>query len=308
MSTTVRTERDRRRPVWSYWREYVSVAPFFVLFLAFGIVPLGFAVFLSMQSWDGLGPFEFVGLAQFEELFGDSQFWTAVTNTVVIFLLGQIPVVLGALVAASILSRPGLRGKGFYSTLLFLPQVTSLVAVAVVFQSLFSNEFGIINNFLQMLGVDKLPWMTDTLLVKVVIAAMVVWRGLGFFLVVFLAGMAAIPTDVYDAARIDGAGPVRTFWSITLPLLRPSIIFVSLTGTIAGLQMYTEPRVLFDGTSGPNDAALTMMLMQVQYMGGAAGGRIPDLGYATVIGWAVFVILVFVAVFNTRLLRLAERD
>lgn len=298
----------RRRPIWSYWREYISVAPFFVLFAAFGLVPLGFAVFLSLQSWDGLGAYEFVGFAQFERLFGDERFVTAGVNTVVIFVLGQIPVVLGALIAASILSRPGLKGKGFYSTLLFLPQVTSLVAVAVVFQSLFSNEYGIINNFLVGIGLDRLPWMSDTLLVKIVIAAMVIWRGLGYFLVVFLAGMSAIPTDVYDAARIDGAGAIRTFWSITLPLLRPSIIFVSLTGTIAGLQMFTEPRVLFDGGSGPNDGALTMMLMQVQYMGGGAGQRIPDLGYATVIGWAVFAILIVVAIFNTRLLRLAERD
>ena len=296
----------RDKSIRSFWREYLAISPFYVLFAVFGIFPLIYGIYLSTQKWDGLGPSTFVGFDQFVRLFNDSQFYTSVFNTVAIFIIGLVPAIIGALLAACILSQAKLRASGFYQTLLFLPQMTSLVAVAIVFQSLFGNNFGLINHFLTSFGFGALPWLSNTWLVKIVIACMVIWRGLGYFMVVFLAGIAAIPSEIYDAGKVDGAGAVRSFWSLTLPLLRPSIVFVALIGTISGFHLFTEPNVLFPGTGGPNNSGLSMMLLQVQYFGGSAGIRIPDLGYATVVGWAVFVILLGVSVFNSRLLRSAE--
>jgi ABC-type sugar transport system permease subunit len=127
---------------------------------------------------------------------------------------------------------------------------------------------------------------------KLVIAMMVVWRGFGYFLILFMAGISAIDRSIGEAAQIDGAGAVRVFRSITLPLLTPTMVFVTLTGAIAGMQIFTEPQLLFKGTGGPNNGSLTMMLLQYEYLGGiGSSGTVqlvkPDLGFAAVIGWVI---------------------
>ncbi|UFS58729.1 carbohydrate ABC transporter permease [Subtercola endophyticus] len=255
-----------------------------------------------------MGQPQYVGLAQWERLFTTGDFWYAAGNTFLIFALGMIPVVIGALIAAVVLSQPRLRGRAFYQSAFFLPQVTSLVVVAVVFQALFSTRFGLVNAVAKFFGLAQLDWLTNPWGIRIVIALMIIWRGFGYFLVVFMAGLTAIDTSLFEAARMDGAGPLRMFSSVTVPLLRPTLIFVALTGTISGLQIFTEPQLLFSGTGGPGQAGLTMMLLQYQYLGGpgvtAATAPVhTDLGYATVIGWAIFLILIGIAAINARLLR-----
>lgn len=296
----------RTKSLRHYWREYLSIAPFFILFACFGIAPLIYAVYLSMLSWDGLGEPSFVGFAQFERLLTSGDFANALWNTVVIFLLGQIPVVVGALIAAVLLSHPKVRGRAFYQTFFFLPQVTSIVAIAVVFQSLFSEGYGVINRLLGIFGIDAVPWLTSPWGVKIVIALMIIWHGLGYFMVIFLAGISGIDPALYEAAELDGAGPLRRFVSITLPMLRPTLIFVIVTGSIGGLQLFTQPQVLLNGSAGPGDSGLTMMYLQVMYMGGSASGNnvVPDLGYAAAIGWGIFIVLVGLAAMNARFLRM----
>lgn len=309
MSITEDKASIKRKPLRMYWREYLSISPFFVVFTLFSAFPLFYALYLVTQSWDGLGQMQFVGVSQIVRLFTGGEFGLALWNTILIFLMAQIPVVIGALIAAFLLSRPKVRAKGFYQTMLFLPQVTSLVAVAVVFQSLFSDSFGLINKVIAWLGLPPVPWMSNPWLIKLVIALTVIWRGLGYFMVVFLSGIAAIPREVEEAAIVDGAGPVRLFWSVILPLLRPTIVFVIVTGTISGFQIFAEPQVLFNqagGSGGPGNAALTLMLLQTQYIGGANLSVVPDLGYATAVGWGIFIILILLAVLNSRLLSLAD--
>jgi cellobiose transport system permease protein len=143
---------------------------------------------------------------------------------------------------------------------------------------------------------------------------MIIWRGFGYFLIIFMAGMASIDQSLFEAARVDGAGPRRIFTAITIPLLVPTIVFVALTGTISGLQIFTEPQILFTGSTsvgGPNSAGMTLMLLQYQYLGGVGSSDIsvqPDLGFASVIGWVIFVLLIVVAVTNNRLLRNSWRE
>nr|WP_231747334.1 sugar ABC transporter permease [Auraticoccus cholistanensis] len=223
--------------------------------------------------------------------------------------MGQVPVVIGALVAAVLLSRRGLRGAGVYQTLFFLPQVTSVVAIAVVFQSLFSQSYGIVNRLLSMVGIGPVPWLESAWGVKVVIALMIIWQTTGYFMVIFLAGLAAIDPALYEAATLDGAGGVQRFFHITLPMLRPTIIFVLVTGTISGFQLFTQPQVLLNGGTGPFDSGLTMMYLQVRYLGSSGSGTavFPDLGYAAAIGWAIFVVLVVLAAVNAAVLRRNRR-
>ncbi len=304
--------RTRRTRYLAHWREYVAVSPFFVLFIAFSAIPLGYAVYISMRSWSGLGPSTYVGDAQWVRLFTTSEFWSAAGNTVLIFLMGQVPVVVGALIAAIVLSQQRLRGRGFYQTAFFLPQVTSLVVVAIVFEAVFGNEFGIIDMFLRMLHLHQIQFMSGAWGARFVIALMIIWRGFGFFLVVFMAGLAAIDKSLFEAARIDGAGPVRTVWSVTLPALRPTVIFASLTGVISGLQIFTEPQVLFGG-GGPGNGGMTMMLLQYEYLGGpglsmTTSPVTPDLGWATVIGWATFALLLVVALVTYRFMNTSDED
>lgn len=302
-------KRKRDQPRWRrsarYWREYLSISPFFILFAAFGLAPLIYSVHLSTLSWSGLGEAEFVGLDQFRRVLFDGEFALAFRNTVVIFVMGQIPVVIGALVGAVLLSNKRLIGRGFYQTLFFLPQVTSIVAIAIIFQSLFSRDYGIINRLLEMVGLSGVPWLTSPLGVQVVIALMIIWHSLGFFMVIFLAGLSGIDPSLYEAAEIDGASPSRRFFSITLPLLRPTIVFVAITGSIGGMQLFTQPQVLLNGGTGPGDSGLTMMYLQVMYLGtGSSASVMPDLGYAAAIGWAIFFVLIILAAVNARFLKL----
>ncbi|MVA74699.1 ABC transporter permease subunit [Auraticoccus sp. F435] len=307
--STTPAPRRRRGGVLRHWREYLAIAPFYVLFLAFGLVPLLYAVQLSTISWDGLADPVFVGLDQFRRVLFGGEFGVALVNTVVIFFMGQVPVVIGALVAAVLLSRRGLRGAGVYQTLFFLPQVTSVVAIAVVFQSLFSQSYGIVNRLLSMVGIGPVPWLESAWGVKVVIALMIIWQTTGYFMVIFLAGLAAIDPALYEAATLDGAGGVQRFFHITLPMLRPTIIFVLVTGTISGFQLFTQPQVLLNGGTGPFDSGLTMMYLQVRYLGSSGSGTavFPDLGYAAAIGWAIFVVLVVLAAVNAAVLRRNRR-
>ncbi|HEX4402871.1 MAG TPA: sugar ABC transporter permease [Galbitalea sp.] len=280
----------------------------------FGIIPLIYAIYLSLLKWDGLSNPIFVGGAQWVRLFTTPDVWQALGNTVLIFAFGQIPVILGALVGASLLSQPRLRFRSFYQTAFFLPQVTSLVAVAIVFQSIFSDKYGLMNDVLKAIGLPQQGWLSNSWEIKAVIALMIIWRGFGYFLIIFMAGMSSIDQSLFEAARVDGAGPRRIFTAITIPLLIPTIVFVALTGTIAGLQIFTEPQVLFSGSTsagGPNNAGMTMMLLQYQYLGGVGSADIsvqPDLGFASVIGWVIFILLVVIAVANNRLLRNSWRE
>ena len=301
-TATTPRRRSQRPAVLRYWREYLAISPFYVLFAVFGLFPLGFAVYLSTVRWDGLGELEHVGLDQFVRLVSTGEFLDALGNTVIIFLIAQVPVIFASLGAAALLSSPRLRGRGLYQTLFFLPQVTSIVAVAIVFQSLFSNEFGIINALLEGLGLRSVPWMTTEWGVRIVVALMIFWRSFGYFVVIFLAGISSIPPSLYEAARLDGAGPWRILRSITVPMIWPTILFVTVTGTISGFQIFTEPQVLTNGLGGPDGSVVTLMFLQVEYMGTTLPTVAPDLGFATTIGWGIFAVLIVLAVLNARVI------
>lgn len=297
-----------RRRVLAHWPQYLAISPFYVLFGVFGLFPVLFSLFLAFHRWDGLGEMEWVGLQQFRFLFEDGTFWLAMRNTFVIWFLSTIPMLFLALVIAAMLNS-SVRFKGFYRIAYFIPNVTSLVAMAIFFGAVFSTNFGLVNAFLRGIGLDTFPWLTDPLGMKIAVATVITWQWTGYNAIIYLAGMQTIPTELYEAARIDGAGPVQIFFRVTVPMLRPIILFTVIVSTVTGMQTFTEPQVLFGtnttlnpNTGGPGQGALTMVLY---FYHQAFDNR--NFGYGAAIAWLVFlVIMLFVAV-NWRIVQRREK-
>jgi len=300
-ATTVNTETPDRPP--NKFRQampqYAAVSPFFILFAIFGAFPVLFSIWLSFHSWDGIGQMKWVGVEQYSYLLTDPSFWKSITNTLIIWVISTVPMLLLALVIANALHN-ATRFRSFYRIAYFIPNITSVVAVTMVFGSIFSNNFGLLNAFLQSIGLDKIEWLSQPWGIKIAIASIVAWRWTGYNAIIFLAGLQAISSDIYEAAKVDGASPRQMFWRITVPLLRPVILFTAVTSTIGGLQIFTESQVLFGSSGaigGPGDGGLTI----VSYLYDSAFGK-NQFGYGAAIGWALFILIVLFSVINWRLI------
>ncbi len=294
------TQPRRHGGLRRFWPQYTAIAPFYILFLVFGLFPLLFSIYISFTAWDGMGTMKFVGLSQYRYLVTDGRFWNAVTNTFIIWIISTVPMLFLALVIAFLLHQ-NIRFKGFYRVAFFIPNVTSMVAMAIVFGSVFSDSFGLINSALTAIGASGIPWLSSPWGIKVTIAAMVIWRWTGYNSILYLAGLQAIPTELYESARVDGARMWQIFLRITIPMLRPVILFTVITSTIGGLSLFTEPQVLLGNTGGPGEAGMTIVLYQyyqafTQF----------DFGYGAAIAWALFIIAVVFAAINWRLV--SERE
>ncbi|CAL9629302.1 Lactose transport system permease protein LacF [Streptomyces sp. enrichment culture] len=299
----------RRKGVLSHWRLYAAISPFYLLFLCFGLVPVGFSLYLSFHRWDGLGAMEWAGLAQFRYLIGDTDFWSSIGNTLVIWALATFPMIFLAMVTAVMLNS-AVRFKNVYRFAYFLPNVTSIVAVAIVFGSVFSTNFGLMNALLQAVGLDQVAWLNTPWGIKVAIATLMTWQWTGYNAIIFLAGLQTIPGELYEAARIDGAGPVQTFFRVTLPLLRPTLLFVLVVSTVTGLQSFAEPQVLLQTTAnestfsgGPDHAGRTMVLYFFQQTFDNN-----DFGYGAAVAWGIFLVVVLFSIINWRLVRRRGED
>ncbi|MEH0981064.1 carbohydrate ABC transporter permease [Micromonospora sp. CPCC 205556] len=283
---------------------YLMIAPFFLLFIVFGLFPLVFNGVVSLRNYqldDPTLPY-WAGVENFTRLADDEDFWNALYNTFGIFLLSSVPQLLLALVVAALLNRR-LRGQTWWRVGILLPYVTPIVASTMVFSVFFSRDFGIANWALALFGVgdqEPIDWRADKLHSWIAIATMVNWKWIGYNALLYLAAMQSIPRDVYEAAAIDGAGPWRQLWGITVPMIQPVIVFTVVLSTIGGLQLFTEP-MLFDpnaqaATGGPNGEWQT--IAQLIYK---VGWKDLNLGYAAAMSWALFLIILVVAGINTLL-------
>ncbi|GAA4002660.1 sugar ABC transporter permease [Allokutzneria multivorans] len=276
---------------------YLYIAPFFVLFGLVGLFPLLYTAYVSMFDWDLLGGEPaFVGADNYLALFSDSQFWTTLTNTLSIFVLSSGPqIVIAVLLAALLNSR--LRAPTAWRVGVLLPYVASLVALGIIFANLFGPHYGLVNGLLELLGLDRVDWQADRFASHVAIAVMVNWRWTGYNALIVLAAMQAIPKDVVEAATVDGAGPVRRFVSVTLPLLRPTLIFVVITSTIGGLQIFTEPK-LFDAMPGSNNGGSSNQFQTITLYMYQSAFESGHLGYASAIAWLLFLVIIAIAAVN----------
>lgn len=269
---------------------------------------MGFSLYLSFHRWDGLGSMEYAGLSQYSYLLSDTQFWHAIGNTLIIWAISTLPMLFIALVTAVMLNS-AVRFKSFYRFAYFLPNVTSVVAIAIIFGSVFSTNFGLVNAVLQGLGLDQIAWLNTPWGIKVAIASLMTWQWTGYNAIIFLAGLQTIPSELYEAARVDGAGPVQTFFRVTMPLMRPVILFTLVVSTVTGLQSFSEPQVLLQTTAntstfagGPDNAGQTMVLYFFQQTFDNN-----DFGYGAAIAWGIFLIVAVFSVINWRLVQRREK-
>lgn len=275
---------------------YLYVAPFFLLFGLVGLFPLVYTFVVSLNNWNLLsGPGEWVGFGNFVREFNDPLFWNSLFNTVSIFLLSSIPQIICATFIAAVLDQ-NLRAKTFWRMSVLIPYVVTPVAVSLIFSNMFSQEGGLVNHLLALIGMDPIAWKLETLPSHLAIAGMVNWRWTGYNALILLAAMQAVPRDIHESAALDGAGSVRRFFSITLPSIRPTMIFVILTATIGGLQIFTEPR-LYDAASVTGGGAHRQFQTTVLYLWEMAFQR-QNFGRAAAIAWILFVIIVMFGLLN----------
>jgi ABC-type sugar transport system permease subunit len=283
--------RETARPRDRWWRRaapYVFISPFYLIFLAFGLLPIVFSLGVSLYDWRGVTPWSFVGLNNYQVLLRDPGFYTALRNTVIVWLGSVPPMILLALVFAVLLNTQRVRFRGFFRTVYFLPVVTSLVITGLMFSFLFSYSFGLVNRLLEPLGIDPINWLTDPTWMKPTLILALLWRWTGNDMVIMLAGLQSIPDDLYEAARVDGASGPQMFWQITVPLMRPVILFAAIISTIGTFNLFAEPYVLFDADGGTAQAGLVTgtLLYQNAFI-------YFKFGYGAALAW-VLALIVFV--------------
>ncbi len=277
------------------------VAPALLLILVFFVGPIVGAVFLSFTDFDiyalgNLADLRFNAPDNYVDLLGNPLFWTALWNTFYFVALGA-PLSIGVSLGAALLVNSQLvRFKGLFRTVFFLPVVTTLVAMAVVWRYLYHPRYGLLNYGLGLIGIDPIDWLGDPLWAMPAIILMAVWKNFGFNMVIFLAGLQSIPQSLYESASMDGAGHWHQFRHVTLPMLAPTFLFVGIITMIGYFQLFAEPYVMTRG--GPSDSTLSIVLLMYEQ-----GFRWWNLGYAAAIAFVLFAIILLVTLLQLRLQR-----
>ncbi|WP_284528907.1 carbohydrate ABC transporter permease [Microbacterium sp. T2.11-28] len=234
---------------------YLFVLPFIAIFLAFSVYPLIYTFRLSFTNWRGSGAAEWVGLGNYTYLLTSPQFWSSIGNSAVLWLLiVPIQLVIGVVIAV-LLNSATLKFRGMYRIAYIVPFVTPLVAIAQIWIVLFDQGYGAVNAVLNLFGIPDVGWLTTTMWAKPTLALLFLWKTTGFIVIILLSGLQSIDGSIYEAAAIDGASRPRQLWSITVPLLRRTIMFCVVLQTLAVFQMFAEPYVMTQG--GPYNSTTT---------------------------------------------------
>jgi ABC-type sugar transport system permease subunit len=281
------------RTLWKNRWPFLFISPFYVLFAVFAVYPIFFSIWLSLHDWRGIGPMRWVGADNYRRLLDDHRFWETMVNSAVLFVIYVPLMTFLAVVLATILNSGYLRLQGMWRALIFLPHITSMVAAGYTFRLILDTHSGAANGALGWFGVGPVPWLDDRWWARISLGLMMIWAWLGYNTVIMLAGLQTVPPELGEAARVDGAGRVQVFRQITVPLLRPVIIF-SLTLSIIGtFQMYTEPLILTNG--GPIRATQTpvMEIFQTTFEN-------VKFGYAAAMSYLYFTIIVIATLVQFR--------
>ena len=275
------------------------LAPALSVITAFFFVPVLAAVLLSLTDFDiyaiasraNLRP---VGFDNYVHLLRDPLFWVALRNTVYFVVIAGPLSIAVSLAAAVLLTMPLVRFKTLFRTIFFLPVVTTLVAVAVVWRYIYHPRFGLLNYGLSLIGIGPIDWLGDPHWAMPAIILMVVWKNFGFNMVIFIAGLQNVPARLYEAASVDGASSRRQFVHITLPMLAPTFVFVAVITMIGYFQLFAEPYVMTQG--GPAHATLSIVLLM--YL---QGFRWWTMGYAAALAFVLFAIILALTLVTLRL-------
>ena len=282
---------------------YAFISPFYILFGIFFMAPSLLALVLSLFRWDGINDPRFVEVRNYAFMFNDKVFWQAVTNTSIYALASLFIVIPLALVLAVLLNAKSLRYRNLWRAMYFTPVVTSTVATTLVFQILYNKYSGLLNAPLIYLGMDPINWLGDRSWIKVAIILLITWRSTGLLTIYFLAGLQSIPEEMYDAASIDGASVLQRFFYITIPMLRPIILFVSILVLLSSIQIFDEIQILTRGTGGPANSS--MSLVQYLYVRGFTRLR---LGFASAVGTVLFATVFVLSLIQLRWFGVFRRD
>jgi multiple sugar transport system permease protein len=278
---------------------YLFLSPFFLLFGIFGIFPIVFSFVLMFQQWDpvqGLGAMQFVGLENIRFTLEDPWVWKSLANTFWLAIASGLPQHLVAVPLAYLINEKLQGSRNALMGAYFLPYITSTVAIAMMFTTLFSTDYGLVNALLEtlqrwpllswLIPKEHIDWLGTPETVKPVIALVVFWRYLGFNLILYVAALQSIPRELYEAARMDGAREWRIFWSITLPHLRPMMMFSMTLSVIGGLQLFEEPFILTGGKGGVEQAGMTTAMYMYR-----TAFEFNDFGLASAMSWLLFLMI-----------------
>lgn len=279
---------------------YIFLSPFLLLFAVFGIFPLLFSFYLAFQSWDpiqGIDAMYYVGWGNFRFTLGDAWFWQSLYNTLWLALVAGVPQHLVAIPLACFLQQHFKRLRNALVGMYFLPYITSTVAIAIMFSALLSTDYGAINLLIralaevpllgQLLPDHNIDWLNRAENIKPAVALVVFWRYVGFNVVLYLAALQSIPKELYEAATMDGANARQQFWKITLPQLKPMMLFGVTLSVIGGLQLFEEPFILTNGKGGSNQAGMTTAMYMYK-----TAFEFNDFGIASAISWMLFAVIV----------------
>ncbi|MEU5154393.1 sugar ABC transporter permease [Glycomyces sp. NPDC021274] len=275
---------------------YVLVSPYFLLFAVFGIFPMAYTLYASLHEWKiGNDERTFIGLENYEFLlFTYERFNWSVVNTLGMFVLATVPQLVVAMMVANALNKR-LRRPMMWRMLILAPIVTSVVAVGVIFARIWGNEYGMVNGALELIGIEGINWQGERLSSWFAISSMVDWRWMGYNALIFLAAMQTIPKSMYEAATVDGASPRQQFWKITIPQLKPILIFTVFVSSVGGMTMFVEPMMFGGGAlnGGPEGQFQTTSMVLVDIL--RTHG---NYGISSAAGWLLFVVIVIVALVN----------
>ena len=286
---------------------YAFILPFFLVYFVFNLFPILFSLYLSFTEWDGLSPIQFVGLSNYIRMFTtDPYFLMSIQNTVIL-MLEYLPlsIILGLLMA-NVVSSALVKGRRFFQVINYFPYIITPVAIGLIFSLLFDWSSGTVNKLLIATGLlqEGVNWLGSATTARIVIGIMLVWKNFGYCMMLYLAGIGSISQDVYEAAKIDGAGATQVFFRITVPLLKPITLFITTTMIINGFQLFDEVKMLLGGTTvgmatigGPDRSCLTAVWNLYDTAFGFTGGT-QRLGYGSAVAYGLFLFIALVSIAN----------
>lgn len=299
MAQSATATRGSAAPVtrrWSHYEGYLFIAPLFIGMLAFIVIPIAASLVMSFTKWDIITPPEFVGTRNYIQLLtSDRLFWKVLGNTFRYILL-SIPLSVTIPLILSVLLNQKVPGITFYRAAFFLPLVTSVVAIGLLWRWMYDSEFGLINYVLNSIGLQGQRWLSDPNLAMPAVVFATVWQGLGYNVIIYLAGLQGIPEHLYEAATIDGAGDLRKFFHITVPMLTPQIFFVMVISFLGGFQSFGLIYVMTQGGPVNSTNVYVYYLWQTAFSSA-------KMGYASAMSWILTLIMVAVTAIQVRLSR-----
>ena len=281
------------RLLWKNRWPLLFISPFYILFAVFMAYPIGFSVWLSLHQWRGVGEMRWIGLDNYATLRHDRLFWETMRNAAILFVVYVPAMTFSAVVIASILNAGFLRLQGLWRALIFLPHITSMVAAGYTFRLMLDTHSGAANAALGWVGIGPVPWLDDRWWARVSLGLLMIWAWLGYNTVIMLAGLQTIPPELAEAARVDGAGRVQVFRHITVPLLRPVIVFALTLSVIGTFQMYTEPLILTQGGPFRSTRTPVMEIFSTTFEN-------VKFGYAAAMSYVYFAVIVVVTLLQLR--------